>query len=811
MRSLHAASRRIDRRRQLLRGAAAAVALGAALLLPLTLHAQSTGAPPGQPIPEPAPEGAARPVATAPPSTDQPLLLQPAPGAATPLAAPQPPAVPANPAGPGAVAPNPKYIVSPTYFASPPVIDGRLDDAVWKTAARISGFTQLELHEGAPATERTEIYLGYDDNNLYVAAHCYDSQPDKIVTTSLTHDSDVSYDDSLTILLDTYHDGRTAYLFTTNSGGVQVDALVRNEGEEVNLDWDGIWSVEGKRDATGWTVEIAIPFSSLHFPSRPDQVWGFNVERDIARKHEKSFWKPVVHSWSARYKLGTAGTLVGMRGAKPGKRYHIIPYTLLGAQKLAGHSTEAVTQVGGDIKIDVSSDLVADLTVKTDFSEAEADAEAVNLTRNALLFPEKRAFFLEGASLFYMGERPDPEHAAETFLFFSRQIGLTPNGSAAIPLLGGVKLYGHEGDWDIGALSIETAATHHPDGYGGLVIAPQTDWSVVRLQRDLPGGSSFGIIGLAKEATGDNNEVAGADWDIALNKYLRSGGYFAKSDTPSVKSNDWLGSTDLLWDSRNARIHWELTEIGKGFNDELGFLSRVDERELWSDNYWILWPEKGPFKQAWFIYDLDYIETLSTEEMQTRINHISFNAYFHNGAGISLKNYDETEVLTVPFEIKHDLFVPPGIYHFNHSFFGFQTDYTQPVGAAGRLAWGDYYDGHYLQYFAFVTYRPIPGLATDLTFQETQVVLKEGSFTDDLLLAEFTHAFTHLLSATAWVQWERGLNLHQKYDVEWEFRPGSKLFLIYEDIRTDVNYFDPQQPTFGYPGRSLLAKVQYQF
>lgn len=821
----------VHRRTLLPCAAVSTMALAAVLLLPAAgLHAQTTSQPPAeppqgtaaaaaaqtpaqaapgspaeptpQPPPPPAPESPSRPVATAPPSTDQPLLPPP------------PPVQPAT--GKAAAAPtialDARYTVRPTFFATKPVIDGRLDDPVWKTAARITGFTQLEPHEGQPESETTEVFLGYDQENLYIAARCHDANPKQIVTTTLTHDSDVTYDDTLTLLLDTYHDGRTAYLFTTNSGGVQVDALVRNEGEQVNLDWDGIWTVEARRDATGWTLEMAIPFSTIRFPQHPDQVWGFNLERDIARKHEKSFWKPVEHSWYARYKLGTAGTLVGLQGAKPGSRYHAIPYVLLGAREQPpGHPIQGVTQAGGDIKIDVASDLVADFTAKTDFSEAEADEQDVNLTRNALLFPEKRAFFLEGASLFYFGERPDPEHPAETFLFFSRQIGLTPDGRASVPVLGGAKLTGHEGDYDIGVLSIETAATHKPDGYGGRVDLPQASWDVMRIKRDLPGGSSFGIIGLSKDATGDTNQVGGGDWDVALNQFLRSGGYFAKSQTPGLKGDDWMGSTDLLWDSRNARLHYEYTEIGKNFNDELGFLTRVDERALWADNYWILWPTFGPFKQAWFVYDLTYIDTLSTGDLLTRINHVKFSAYFRNSAGIAYKYYDETEVLTVPFEIKHGLFIPPGVYHFGHHFAGFQTDYSEPLGAAGRMAWGDYYDGTFLQYFGYVAYRPVPGLFTGATFQQTQVHLKEGSFTSDILLGEVSYAFTHLLSVRAWVQWEKGLNLRQKFDIDWEFRPGSKLFIVYEDIKTDVNFFDPQQPTFGTPGRSLLAKVEYYF
>src|SRR6185369_12357241 len=336
---------------------------------------------------------------------------------------------PAPPAPAPATAPADAYTARPARFATRPVIDGKLDEPVWKTATHLGGFTQLEPKEGEPATEQTEVYLGYDADNLYIAARCHDAQPDKIVTTSLTRDADIGY-----------HDARSAFLFATNSGGVKVDALVRNEGEQVNLDWDGIWDVAGHRDSEGWTVEIMIPFRTLRFPDKPDQLWGFNVEREVAHKQERSFWKPVEHSWYARYKMSQAGTLAGMEGAKPGGRFHFSPYVIAGVERPQNGSTSSVTRAGGDIKINLASDLVADVTIKTDFSETEADEQDVNLTRNALLFPEKRPFFLEGASLFYVGERPDPEHPSETFLFHSRTIGLSPDGVATIPILGGVKL-----------------------------------------------------------------------------------------------------------------------------------------------------------------------------------------------------------------------------------------------------------------------------------------------------------------------------------------------------------------------------------
>jgi hypothetical protein len=774
-------------RRRRRRRRACLLAAAVALALPWTLRAQAAEQPGAAPAPPPAAPGAAPQAAPAP---------EPPPPPGGPL--PAPPA-----------APDARYVARPVFFKTPPVIDGRLDDAVWQTAARLDGFVQLEPHEGAPTGEPTEVLLGYDQDNLYVGIRCHDSQPGKIVTTTLTRDSDVTYDDTVTLLLDTYHDGRTGYLFTTNSGGVQVDALVRNEGEQVNLDWDGIWTVEARRNETGWAVEIAIPWRTLRFPDRPEQVWGFNVERDIARTHEKSFWKPIEHSWYARYKLSQAGTLVGMQGARPGSRFLFAPYAVGGAQRPANGKTSGVTHLGGDLKVNLASDLVGDVTVKTDFSEAEADEQTVNLTRNALLFPEKRAFFLEGASLFYFGERPDPEHPAETFMFFSRQIGLTPDGRASIPLLGGVKLTGHEGSYDVGVLGIETQATRKPDGFGGIVDAPRTTYSVVRLKRELPGGSSFGVIGLSKDATGDRNHLGGADWDVALTENLRSGGYFAKSWTPGVTTPDWAGSADLNWDSRNWRFHEQYTEIGQGFNDELGYITRTGIRAYHSDNYWILWPERGLFKQAWFVYDFDYYADRTTGQLQTRINHAKFSGYFRDSSGIAYKYYDETEVLTLPFEIKHGLFVPPGTYHFGHHFFGFQTDYTKPLGAVGRLAWGDYYDGNFIQSLGYLAYRPVPGLFLAATYQQTKVHLREGSFTNNILLGEVTYAFTARLSTRLWVQYDRGANLREKFEVDWELRPGSKLFVVYEDIKTYIDFFDPRQPTFGTPGRSLLAKIVY--
>jgi hypothetical protein len=756
---------------------------------------------------------------SAPPSAnpDQPPLAPPPPaGPATPVPAVPPPPTPAPPAAEPPVAG--RYVVSPVRFATPPVIDGKLDDAVWRTAAKLGNFKQLIPTEGAPATEATEVFLGYDKDNLYIGARCYDSEPAKVFTTGLTRDAEIAYDDTLQVIFDTFRDGRNGFLFATNSAGVLVDALVRNEGEEVNYNWDGVWTVKTSRDSGGWSVEMAIPWRTLRFPGHTEQDWGFNVERFVSRKQERSYWKPMLLSYGfyAPYKVSQFGELTGLEGAEQGSRFHFNPYLLAGSQRPANGSTSTSAHVGGDLKVNVTSDLVADLTYRTDFSETEADEASVNLTRSPLLIPEKRPFFLEGANLFYFGDRPEPQHPAdENFLFSSRQIGLTEDGRAELPILGGVKLTGHEGAYDVGVLSLQTDEVHKADGYGGVIDEPRTTYSIVRVKRELGDSSSFGILGISKDPSGgpadDQNRVGGADWDIALNPNLRTGGYFAKSSTPGTSGADWTGSSDLYWDSRNFRFHYVYTEVGQNFNDELGFLNRIGVRQYRADNNFILWPDSGPFRQAWFTYNLDYIADRTTDEIQSRINNLQANAYFRNAAGISGKFYDDLEVLTAPLEIKHGLFIPVGAYHFDNYFVGFQTDYTKPLGGAGRVAWGDYYDGHLLQYFYFLSYRPLPGLFADITYQQTQVTLREGRFTTDILLGEANYSFSPQLALRTWVQWTRGANLESKLILDWEFRPNSRLYIVYQDLQTYVDYFDPRQPVFGTPGRSLITKTVFLF
>ena len=230
------------------------------------------------------------------------------------------------------------------------MIDGPLDEPVWQTGMKLTDFRVLRAARGKPATEPTDAYLGFDKDNLYIGVRCFDDEPKKVVTTTLTRDSDMTYDDTLQIQLDTFHDGRSAYIFITNSGGVQVDGLVRNEGEQINLDWDAVWQVKGSRDDKGWTSEIAIPWRTLRFPQKADQEWGFMIERLVARKQERTFWKVPSKSWYSRWKLSEAPTLIGLEGVQPGSRYHFYPFAVVGVREPHNGDQHSVTEISGDAR-----------------------------------------------------------------------------------------------------------------------------------------------------------------------------------------------------------------------------------------------------------------------------------------------------------------------------------------------------------------------------------------------------------------------------------------------------------------------------
>ena len=408
-------------------------------------------------------------------------------------------------------------------------LDGRLDERVYHTVAPVTDFVQQEPGEGALATEQTEVWVMFDRDTVYVAARCWNSEPDRIVANEMKRDARGMFgNETFSVVLDTFYDRRNGFSFITNALGGLFDATITNE-RTPNLDWNTVWDVRAGRFEQGWTVEMAIPFRSLRYRIGPVQVWGVNFQRRVAWKNEVSFLTPIPASLSfaGMFKLSSAATLVGLEVPASGTRLEVKPYAISDLTTDLNATPPLSNALGGDfgfdVKYGVTQGLTADLTYNTDFAQVEVDEQQVNLTRFSLFFPEKREFFLEGQGIFEFGGgfRRDPTtfyFRGQRFggevpvLFFSRRIGL--EDGQTVPIRGGGRVTGKVGPYSIGLLDVQT-------GEEAVSGAVPTNFSVVRVKRDVLRRSSVGGMFTGRSVSTEGpgaNYVYGVDGVFSLTR-----------------------------------------------------------------------------------------------------------------------------------------------------------------------------------------------------------------------------------------------------------------------------------------------------
>ncbi|MBI1950915.1 MAG: carbohydrate binding family 9 domain-containing protein, partial [Acidobacteria bacterium] len=465
-------------------------------------------------------------------------------------------------------------------------IDGVLDEPCWATAGPLTSFTQRLPAEGAPATQATEVRVLFDAENLYVGADLLDSDPGRIIALEMKEDGALNNDDLFGILLDTFHDRRNAFYFEVNPNGARADALLYDEGRVQSWDWDGVWEAQGTIGGRGWTVEMQIPFKTLHFdPGRTDP-WGLQAWRYIRRNTEDVFWGPVPRNEDP-LRVSRAGTLAGLEGIRQGKSLALKPYALGGALRqptLGGTGTERKGEPGLDARYDVTPNLGAVLTLNTDFAETEVDDQQINTTRFPLFFPEKREFFLESTGFFEFGyNRTGPGAPPGLLPFFSRRIGLSAS-SLPVPIVGGAKLAGRIGRTNLGFLSV------FADEAEGR---PRTNFTVLRLSRDFLARSNFGILGISKEPAGPDdpvdpadlsagvhsNRTYGADLNLSVLENFKLGGSILQTRTPGIEASQGAGHAYATWSSNAWELFLSHRDIGSGFNPEAGFVQRTGIEE----------------------------------------------------------------------------------------------------------------------------------------------------------------------------------------------------------------------------------------
>ena len=450
------------------------------------------------------------------------------------------------------------------------VLDGRFDEPVWQRAIPAADFVQVDPQNGQPATEKTEVRIAFGADALYMAVTCFDSEPERWSAYQRKRDEFLGSDDKFRWTIDTFLDGRSGYFFETNPLGVLSDALMGVNGQ--NRAWDGIWNLRARRSEIGWTLEIEIPFRTLNFDPNND-TWGINFDRTVIRKNETTIWSGWARNQGIQ-RMTNAGRVTGIREVTQGRGLDIKPYGLFESQASPGRGRSGMDRdanAGVDLFYNPTPSIRANLTVNTDFAQTEVDQRQVNLTRFSLFFPERRDFFLDGATFFDFSSAGGNNND-QVIPFFSRRIGL---GADATPqkIDYGTKLTGQAGGQDVGLLHVRTG---EDNGFAS------EDFTVARVKRRLLRRSYIGGLYTRRDARlpgAGAAHTAGLDALLATSSFLgdqnlEGSGWALFNSEPGVPGGNAAFGASLRYpnDLWNAKL--EATEVQEHFNPSMGFISR---------------------------------------------------------------------------------------------------------------------------------------------------------------------------------------------------------------------------------------------
>ncbi len=711
-----------------------------------------------------------------------------------------------------------------------PLLDGNvLDDPAWEGAPPATGFRQTAPDEGQPASERTEVRVVFTDDTIYFGVVCYDRDPGAIIVTDSRRDSSLADSDSFQLILDTFLDRQNGFVFGTSPSGQEYDGQLVNEGAGgsgmgrggtsfgagggFNLNWDGVWQVRTATSDVGWSAEFAIPFRTVRFPAGRVQTWGVNFQRNIRRRNELAYWAPLPRQFDL-FRVSLAGQLAGVEAPEGlWRTLQITPYVVGEVVSQAGPGARETTMlgdVGGDIKYGVTSGVVLDLTANTDFAQVEVDQQQINLDRFNLFFPEKRPFFLENAGVFTVANSGgaafnDP---GQTELFFSRRIGIAPDGHA-IPILGGARLSGKVSDTvTVGFLNMQTGES------GGV---PSNNFGVARVRRDLPNRSSIGGLFVNRQATGDlagdddYNRTFGFDgrWGFGQNGIVS--GFAARTETPEGVNEDYAG-VDYAYDvavDYNAqawRVRAGYMELGDNFNPEVGFVRRHGFRKV-----------DGGIFYTWRPDDL-----LKIQEMRP---HVTFNRFWNYDRGfiesslLHMDNaweFDDSSSLITAWNVRKEGVVEsfpisgvpvlPGFYDWNEASLSYNSDRSAPVNAGFRFQGSGFFGGTLRSYGPSLGVRSGETLNLLLNWSRNHIDLPAGQVVTNLVSTQIAYNFSPRIFAQSLLQYNDSVDLWSvNLRFGWLQDANTGLFVVYNETE-GLGDFIPSGV-----GRSIILKYSYLF
>jgi hypothetical protein len=708
-------------------------------------------------------------------------------------------------------------------LTAPLTVDGRLDEEVYRREQPFGGLIQVVPRYGEQMTERSDVWVTYDDKYIYLSCRCWDSAPPaQWIANELRRDTGgLRNNDHIGVMFDTFYDRRSGFAFYTNPLGARADYSVVDEGGS-NTDWNPVWTSKTGRFDGGWTVEMAIPLKSIRYRPGRGQVWGIQLRRSVRRKNEWGYLTPVPQILAgpqALNRISAAGTLVGLDLPPAGRNIELKPYALSRVTtdrlRTPAINNDASGDVGGDVKYQITPNLTFDLTANTDFAQVEIDEQQINLTRFSLFFPEKRNFFLEGAGVFDfarggLGVTSTSDQTDLPYLFYSRRIGL--NRGRVIPLNAGSRITGKVGPWTLGMMNIQA-------GNESVSQTDPTNFSVVRLKRDVLKRSAVGVLAtnrsLAANDTG-SNQAYGVDGTFGLTQDVTVGTYWARTRSTGLSVNDQSWQTRFDYNADRYGAKAEVLEVGKNFRPDVGFLRRADFRRSYGELRFSPRPKhiKAVRKFTWDGSG-EYVET-GAGTVDTRQWTALFTTEFQNSDQLTIDASRNYEFLRAPFTpAGSPAPIPIGGYTFSDAGASYTFGAQRRASGALSVRAGEYYDGT----IQTVTIGASSGfspsrvsfnrhLSVEPTFSISRIERPSASFTTRLARARVDYGFTPLMFASALLQYnsaDRAVSSNLRF--RWEYAPGSELFLVYTDERGTDDPLAPPTMVRGLRNRAVVFKL----
>lgn len=671
--------------------------------------------------------------------------------------------------------PNSRAMSTALTLSEKPELDGRvLGDPVWDAEVPISNFSQLRPENGEPASHRTEVYFGFTESALHIAFLCYEDDINQIVVSSNGEQSD-----SVAIVLDTFLNGRTGFVFATNPNGPLWDGAISSGNRDWN--WSTTWRVESLRTPFGWSAEMEIPFSSLRYGADRVQTWGVNIARVTIADNEISYWSPIPEQFSM-YRMDLAGRIHGIRVPSMNRNLLFTPYARTGEVQSDFSAENPGNDAGFDIKYSITSGLTLDATYNTDFAQVESDQLQVNLGRYGLFFPETRPFFLENQTLFTVGV------PWQTQLFHSRRIGIAPNGQR-LRIDGGVRVTGRIADQtNLGFLQMRSDSQQSDD---------RSDFTVLRLSRDLKNRSSIGFLGSRRQDGHSAGDTFGVNGSFGIGARTDVHTFLATTRSDSYSSDEHAFNVYLNYSSPTWKYQAWIHEVGNGFNPEVGFVSRRNMRTT-----------GGVLRYTHAVDDFvglkewnQYYSVSTTRNLDGYLEnagiHLEIWPVWDNGADGWMAVDFQYEEVREPFPVAGVLILP-GEYNTKQFTIAGNLPNTQRIRGGAFVSNGGFYNGQLLNTNAFFSYQRDESLSFNIGYQHRRIGFP--TLEKDVIVADgrvgFAYSFTPQSGVFGQIQRNRiddiwSVNVRYR----WQRNANSGLYIVYSyfGLGTDDDTLEHQE------------------